>query len=271
MLTDRVPRVDIHTRLENRARDHRLRIHFPVPAESVKTAEYDGHFEIVKRQIGTSPYDPTWVEQPRPEVPQRAFASVAEKGGHVFTIANRGLPEVEVASGASSPEIALTLLRCVGWLSRDDLTTRKGHAGPFLETPGAQMQGEWEFDYSVIVGQTRDMSYRQAWNFESPLRAASTGLHMGMLPSSGSMVSVDHPSFVISAVKQNENGDGWIVRGFNTGEEEISFTLTPWRPFWKAEQVTMAEETVKLLNVESGGAATVKARGHEVVTVRFRK
>ena len=57
-------------------------------------------------------------------------------------IANRGLPEVEVTS---RHEIAITLLRCVGWLSRDDFSTRTGHAGPFLETPKAQMQGEWEF------------------------------------------------------------------------------------------------------------------------------
>jgi hypothetical protein len=36
-----------------------------------------------------------------------------------------------------NPQIALTLLRCVGWLSRDDLSTRRGHAGPYMATPGA--------------------------------------------------------------------------------------------------------------------------------------
>ena len=37
--------------------------------------------------------------------------------------------------------LGLTLLRCVGWLSRDDLSTRYKHAGPGLETPGAQCLG----------------------------------------------------------------------------------------------------------------------------------
>ena len=46
--------------------------------------------------------------------------------------------------------IALTLLRCVEWLSRDDLSTRRGHAGPGMHTPGAQMQGRWKFQYSLI-------------------------------------------------------------------------------------------------------------------------
>ena len=104
MLTDRVPRVDIHTRLENRARDHRLRIHFPVPAESVKTAEYDGHFEIVKRQIGTSPYDPTWVEQPRPEKPQRAFTAVTDGTRSLLELARTG--RIALVRGRPSPREA---------------------------------------------------------------------------------------------------------------------------------------------------------------------
>ena len=60
----------------------------------------------------------------------------------------------------STAEIAVTLLRSVGWLSRDDFATRKNHAGPFLETPKAQTIGEWEFDYSIIVEQVSDLSYR---------------------------------------------------------------------------------------------------------------
>ncbi len=71
----------------------------------------------------------------------------------------------------SCHEIAITLLRCVGWLSRDDLSTRNGHAGPYLETPKAQMLGEWDFYYSIILGQK---NFRQAWSFDSPLRAVST-------------------------------------------------------------------------------------------------
>lgn len=281
-LTRGVPRVDIHTRVDNRARDHRLRVHFPAPF-ATDSAEYDGHFEIVKRPIGIPAFDETWAEEPRPETHQRAFALVSD-GVNRLTIANRGLPEVEALNGVrslltSGVEIALTLLRCVGWLSRDDFSTRKGHAGPFLETPSAQMIGEWEFDYSIIVGQIANLSpqveqignllYQQAWNFESPLRAAGTGVHAGTLPSSGSFVSVDNPSFVVSAVKEAEDGRGWIVRGYNIGDEEISVTLTPWRRFGKAERANMAEKTVGKLRVEKSGGATVKARGHEVVTVKF--
>ena len=80
---------------------------------------------------------------------------------------------------------------------------------------------------------------------------------------------MDNPSFVVSAVKEAEDGRGWIVRGYNIGGDEISVTLTPWRRFGKAQRVNMAEETVPRLKVGRGGEVTVKARGHEVVTVRF--
>ena len=281
-LTNGVPRVDIHTRVDNRAKDHRLRVHFPAPF-MVNSANYDGHFEIVKRPIGLPPFDATWAEEPRPETHQHAFTSVSD-GEQTLIIANRGLPEVEVLRlpKSETAEIALTLLRCVGWLSRDDFSTRKGHAGPFLETPSAQMIGEWEFDYSIIVGQVANLSainveqignlfYQQAWNFESPLRAAATGIHTGTLPVSGSFVRVDNPSFAVSAVKETEDGRGWIVRGYNIGDEEISVTLVPWRRFGRAQRVNMAEETVSRLKVERGGEVRVKARGHEVVTILFGK
>jgi alpha-mannosidase len=266
-LTSGVPRADIHTRVENRAKDHRLRVHFPVPVQKVESAAYDGHFEIVKRPIGIPPFDSTWVEEPRPETHQRTFTSVGD-GKISLTIANRGLPEVEVI-GTSRSEIALTLLRCVGWLSRDDFSNRKGHAGPFLETPAAQMPGEWNFDYSIIAGQVDDSPHQHAWNFATPLRAAVTDIHAGTLSSCGSFVNVDHPSFVISAAKETEDGKSWIVRGYNIGDEAIPVLLVPWRKFKWAELVNMAEQTVGKLKVEKSGSVSVQVRGHEVVTVKF--
>jgi len=71
------------------------------------------------------------------------------------------------------------------------------------------------------------------------------------------------------SVKQAEDGKGWIVRGYNIGDEEIPVTVTPWRRFAKAQRVNMAEETVSRLKVGRGGEVTVNARGNEVVTVKF--
>jgi len=56
--------------------------------------------------------------------------------------------EYELVPGA----IAVTLLRCVGRLSRDDLDRRPGHAGPGVSTPAAQMLGEHEFELAIASG-----------------------------------------------------------------------------------------------------------------------
>ena len=276
-LTNGVPRVDIHTRVDNRARDHRLRVHFPVPL-AASDADYDGHFEVVRRPVGVPPFDATWAEDPRPEAPQRAFTSLTN-GEQTFTVANRGLHEAEVMRSESrrraSPEvaprseIAVTLLRCVGWLSRDDFSTRHGHAGPFLETPKAQMQGEWEFDYSIIAGLTKEASFQQAWDFQTSLRAFPTGIHAGLLPAQGSFVLVNQPSFVVTTVKETEDDRGWVLRGYNVGGTPISVTLTPWRRFGKAERVNLAEQPLQGLEVGPNGEVIVQAAEHEIVTVMF--
>ena len=100
-LTQGVPRLDISTTVDNlapdgsaRVLDHRLRVHFPAPF-SVQEADYDGHFEIVNRKLGLPAFDQSWVEQPRPEKPQRLFTAIS--GDEIgLAVANRGLPEVEV-------------------------------------------------------------------------------------------------------------------------------------------------------------------------------
>jgi len=268
-LTNGVPRVDIHTAVDNRARDHRLRVHFPAPF-AAETGAHDGHFEVVERNVGVPVFDETWVEQPRPEVPQRAFTSVTD-GKSGLTVANRGLTEVEVLkNSAGNAEIAVTLLRCVGWLS-SVFSTRKGHAGPSLETPGAQMPGTWTFDYSIIPhAGSWQKAFAQAYAFETPMRLACTGLHAGTLPATVSFVKVEPATFVVSAVKQSEDGGGWLVRGYNIAGEAIRVTLKPWKPFKKVEQVNLAEEKQTALKPDKDGRVTVPVRGHEIVSVLFQ-
>ena len=234
-------------------------------------ADYDGHFEVVRRPIGIPEKGEHWAEDPRPEVPQRAFTDVSN-GEIGLMIANRGLPEVEVIKlgEGHKTEIALTLLRSVGWLSRDDMPVRQGHAGPAFETPGGQMIGTWTYDYSIIPhkGDWREV-YQHAYAFETPLRAAITALHPGELAAKGSFISHSPEEFVISAVKETENGKGWIVRGYNTSSETIQLNLKPLRYFENVMQVNLAEEPISALNPGEDGSITFCVSGHEVVSVMF--
>jgi mannosylglycerate hydrolase len=269
-LSKSIPRLDISTSVDNRARDHRLRVHFPAPFAAGR-GFHDGHFEVVERMVGVPTFDKTWAEQPRPEVPQRAFTCISD-GKSGLTVANRGLTEVEILNNATgNAEIAVTLIRCVGWLSRDDFSTRKNHAGPPLETPGAQVPGTWTFDYSIIPhsGGWKN-SFVQAFEFETPMRSIATGLHQGTLPVSGSFVVVTPGTFVISTVKSAESGAGWILRGYNITSELIQVKFKPWKSFRKAEQVNLAEEKQVTLKSDLQGCFTIPVRGHEIISVLFQ-
>ena len=266
-----VPRIDIHTTIDNHACDHRLRVHFPA-SFSTDYGSHDGHFEIVDRPVGIPEFDETWVEQPRPEVPQQAFTSVTD-GKTGLTLANRGLPEVEVLKNSQgNAEIAITLLRCVGWLSRDDFSTRKGHAGPFLETPGAQMPGIWNYDYSILShpGDWRN-AFPHAYGFITPLRVISSPLHQGSLPTLASFVQADPAAFVISAIKHAEDGKSLLVRGYNITTETIKVDIKLWRGFKKVTQVNLAENITKALKHDKDGCVTFLVRGHEIVSLLFRE
>ncbi len=265
-----VGRIDVRTEVDNTAQDHRLRVHFAAPIV-VDEADHDSHFDVVRRPVGVPEKGADWVEDPRPEVPQRAFTDISD-GQVGLTIANRGLPEVQVLPGAdgSTTEIALTLLRCVGWLSRDDMPVRQGHAGPAYETPGAQVPGSWSFDYSIIPheghwSESRDAAYA----FQASLRAVETAIHGGEIPASGSFVSTSPAEFVVSAVKETEDGRGWLVRGHNSSSEPIALRVQPLRRFSRAAQVNLAEGVVAPLTVVRNGSVTVQVGGHEIVAVMF--
>ena len=238
-------RINIHTEIENNATDHRLRVHFPTPFW-VDEAHHDGHFEIVRRSLGLPELGETWVESPYPQVPQLAFTDVSN-GDIGLMLANRGLPEVEVikANEQGLSEIVLTLLRSVGWLSRDDMRERQGHAGPAYETPGGQVLGKWVYDYALIPHEGGwEQAYRQGHAFQTSLRAIETDVHAGELGNVGAFITHSPAEFVVSAVKESEGGNGWLVRGYNISSETLQLNLKPLRHFSVARQINLAEKEI---------------------------
>ena len=276
-----VRRVDIETTLGNQAQDHRLRVHFPVPTQ-VNHAYTAAHYHIARWLMPRMSADvdtQDWVEQPVSTVPQRGWAAVSDaKAG--LLIANRGLPEVEFVPDKSRTVIALTLLRCVGWLSRDDMHCRKGHAGPALPTPEAQCPGRHTFHYSLIpfadaarIDDAGSVQARaQASDFRVPLRAVVTGVHPGTLPPVSSIVRVEPKAFVLTAIKQPEeqSTSGLLVRGVNMSDRPIAVRLRPRHSFVQVSRVNLNEEFEEPLLADADGTVTVPARPWEIVTLRWR-
>jgi mannosylglycerate hydrolase len=264
-----IPRLDIRTEFDNQAADHRLEVQFPSGIQT-DHARMDGHFDVNERKTALPETDATWAELPRPEVPQRAFCDVSTSD-HGLMIANRGLPEVAVLTTVDgTSQVSMTLLRCVGWLSREDLWNRRGHAGPGLPTPGAQEIGIHTFEYAIIPHDGNwKAAARQANAFNSPLDAVPTNQHTGSLPAQGSLIACDSPDFVITAVKAAEKGDGWLVRGFNMSDDPIQVILQTGIPFTTASEVFLDESHKRTISPESDGSLKLAVGDHEIISIKF--
>jgi alpha-mannosidase len=128
-----------------------------------------------------------------------------------LVVFGRGLPEYEAVPTHDGLDLALTLLRCVGWLSRDDLSTRSGSAGPTLPTPEAQCPGRHTFEYAIAVGATADLTdlamLRDSADFRTPLSVGAAGARTrGLVSVAGDVV--------VTALKGAEDGEGMILRVF---------------------------------------------------------
>lgn len=230
------PRVDFRTVVDNRAQDHRLRALFPTELDAPHS-DAEAQFCIVDRPLEAAPM-PGWSQQPVPTQAQQGFVD-AHDDERGLTIINQGLPEYEVRRDAEGATICLTLLRCVGWLSRGDYPARPYNAGPQVPTPEAQCQGVHEFRYAALPHRGTWRSARvwtRAHSHNAPPRVIVTDQHPGQRPKEFSFAAIDSPDLALSAVKKSERGDALIVRVYNTtsdpvqGRVRFGQALKGWRP-----------------------------------------
>jgi len=170
-------RLDLTLHVDNQAEDHRLRL---VVATGIETDDLasDGHWHLVHRPIEGDPAE-HWYQRPVTTMHQRRYSAVSD-GQNGLAVLARGLPEVEARHGENGTEIAVTLLRSIGWLSRDDMTSRPQGAGPALETPGAQCPGAHTFHLAIAPFQGSTAAprlHQQSEQFHLPPRMFETGHH----------------------------------------------------------------------------------------------
>ncbi|MCL4459513.1 MAG: glycosyl hydrolase-related protein [Chloroflexi bacterium] len=254
-LYPKVDRIDFHTRVHNRARNHRLRVLFSsgIMADAVQAA---GHFAVVARKM-RPPAGRGWAEPPSRTNHHASFVDVSD-GQVGLAVLSTGLPEYEAIQTDEGITIALTLLRSVGWLSRDDLLTRPGHAGPGCPTPGAQCLGEHEFEYAIRLhcGDWEGARvYQSAEEHKVPLLAVATPYHNGTLPTELSFLRLEGDGLILSCLKKTEDGDGLIIRLFNISDRDKEGRLSLYKPFKEVYLVRLDESEPR--RIETAGPAEI--------------
>ena len=256
-----VPRIDVRASIANDAIDHRLKVCFMFGSD-IRGLSVDGHYQI--RDVSDELVIPREGEPGHTlRLAQRAFVTLwgADTG---LTIASRGLPEVIVGDGPAGGQVALTLIRATGHLQA---------GSGWVETPLAQCLGETVLEYSIIPhGLDALWAWREAWAYQSPLRAVETDPHRGALPLEASLVEADNPRFVISAVKTGEDGRSLIVRGYSISDQLETVTLRHGLGRMSAQRVRLDETpTGEPIEAVAGNGFAFEFRPAQVVTIRLAR
>jgi len=165
----------------------------------------------------------------------------------------------------NSTALALTLLRCTGWLSRNDLLTRRGHAGPrlfpWIPTPEAQCLGRHEFRYSLIPhkGDWRgNKVWQGAYNHNVPLLVQPTSQHQGPLPKELTFIRVKPESLIVSALKKADGKERLVLRVYNLEHKDVDAEMVAYKKIGTAFLLNLNEEP------EAGRGGELKVSGNKI-------
>lgn len=84
------------------------------------------------------------------------------------------------------------------------------------------------------------------------------------------LVEMTGKGIVLSALKRAENGDGWIVRAYNSGSSESELELSFVKPLTRVQQVNMREMAIRELAFEGSRVNPVLLKPKEIFTLKIR-
>ncbi|HAV1933564.1 mannosylglycerate hydrolase [Enterobacter hormaechei] len=224
-------RIDVEARLGNHADDHRVRVLIPTPF-TTDTVLADTQFGSLTRPVQDEAManwqEEGWKEAPLPVWNLLNYAVLQERrnGMALFT---EGLREFEV-TGERQKTFALTLLRGVGVLGKEDLLLRPGRpSGIKMPVPDSQMRGQLTCRFSLFSFNGTPVSAgvaQQAKSWLTPVHcynkipwdAMKLNRASFTTPCSYSLLTLAPNGCVLSALKKAEDRDEMILRLYNPSE-----------------------------------------------------
>jgi len=255
--------LDIRTRFDNTARDHRLRVLFPTDLAGAERSFADSHFDVVERSIQLPDCD-DWKEPVVGTYPMRSFAGVSD-GNYGLAVITEGLHEYEVTRD-DRKALAITLLRAVR-IKLEVAENRKQE----LPDIGPQCPGFHEFRMAVFpfAGRWEESSiYCETAKFLTPILAAQFGKNKtGKAPTEASLLSCSNRNIVVSAIKKADREEALVVRIFNPTNKQQEGYLQISRPVRNACFCNLNEERGEPVPADQGGSLTITISPKKIMTL----
>ncbi len=216
-LYDDLCRVDIDMRFRNTAKDHKTCFEIAVPEHLEKIVK-DSYYGLVRQQACFYAYDEAMTEENLSRYAMEQLSALIDEGKGLM-VAARGIHEVESCHEGDQTRARYTLVRSVGMLSKGDLKTRKGEAGPLIPTPEAQCLGDLIHQYAVIplheADDARIIKEANAFLFKPVAICEKTTV----VPDSlNHFVYQADEELFIKSLKISEDAEGVNVRFLNMGD-----------------------------------------------------
>jgi len=237
------PLVRLQLELDNHADDHRLRARLAVGAGEEAVAGAAFGFERRPAEAFNPADYPA--EQPVLTAPAHRYVA-AGRGRRGLAVLAAGFFEYE---WTPRRDLIVTLFRAVGELSRGDLPTRPGHAGWPMPIPAAQERGIHQIDMVLLPGGEDLLDHpsrlEHAWEdaflpIEGTFVRNFTGHDE---PAATASITLEGDGLVCSAIKPPEDGEGTVLRCYNSTDQPVSGRWITGVPITQA-QALRADETV---------------------------
>lgn len=253
-------RVDVTTRIENNARDHRLRVMFPSGISNATESAAESQFDVYNRPIKL-PDTYGWKEQAYAEHPQLGFVDVSD-GKVGLAVINQGIPEYSVVDDEPRT-IAVTLFRA---------TPRS--IGEDYSMEGAQCLRPLTFRYSIYPhsGLWEDAGvFEQSLMHNVLMKAAQSKQYSkGKLPQTASFLSIAPSTVILSALKKADADDDLVLRVYNPTLKDLEAKIQcSQKPIKKASIVNFLEEPKSDLSVDSSGVVKLPITHKKIVTLKL--
>lgn len=260
--------VRVGVRGENTATDHRLRIRIGTDVAGGDVFA-DAAFGPVHRVPIVVPPNDTAMETPPRTAPLHRYVtrSAAPRGA---TLYSDGLSEYEACEDGA---FAVTLVRAVGALSRNDIPERPGHAGWPTPTPGAQCLGQFAAELALLLHGARDAATidlieRTADDVLLPLTGGTIRSALAIPDPTGG-IELRGSGLAFSTATESDDGNSLVLRCVNLLDQPVNGAWRLGFDVREARRGRLDETPQEALEVR-GREILFTASPREVVTVLVR-
>jgi alpha-mannosidase len=230
----------------------------------------DAAFGPVRRAPLAVPEEDARMERPPATAPLHRYVSLFSRAGGA-TVYSDGLAEYEVTDEG---DVAITLVRAVGELSRNELPERPGHAGWPARTPEAQSQGRFEAELALLLHDGRrspdtiDLIERTADDVLLPLGGRTLRSALAEYAPAGGL-ELEGRGLAFSSAKESEDGAWLVLRCVNLLEQPVDGSWRLSVPPREARRARLDETPAGDARVD-GDRVRFSAGPREVVTLLVR-